>query len=124
MTGPTPTHGEPPRSGLRDPARAARGVGAAALSAEGLVLLLALVPLRVLGADLHGASYGVLLALVAACVVFAGSLRRPWVWHAAWVLHAAVFACGLVFHPVLAVLGVLFGLLWAYVLRVRRTVTV
>ena len=36
-------------SGLRNPPAAVRGTGAAALGIEGLVLLLAIVPLRVLG---------------------------------------------------------------------------
>ena len=62
-------------SGLRNPAAAVRGVGAAALAAEGLVLLLAIVPLRVLGAAGAG---GTILVVVLAVVSFAlaGLLRH------------------------------------------------
>src|SRR5690606_37675295 len=42
--------GGPRPSGLRNPSAAVRGVGAAALGAQGVTLLLAVVPLRVLDA--------------------------------------------------------------------------
>jgi hypothetical protein len=109
-------------SGLRNPAAAVRGVGAAALGAEGLVLLLAIQPIRVLGGHLPGVAIAVVVGLCVACFAVAGLLRHPWAWHAGTALQVLVFASGFVFHPSLAVLGVLFGLVWGYVLHVRRRV--
>ena len=111
-----------PRSGLRNPPAAVRGVGAAALGAEGLVLLLGIQPMRVLGVHLTGVAIGVIVTLAIVCFILAGLLRRPWAWYVASALQVLVFACGFVFHTSLAVLGVLFGLLWIYVLYVRRSV--
>jgi hypothetical protein len=119
-----PVSGEAPehRSGLRNPAAAARGVAAGALGAEGLVLLLAIQPMRVLGVHLTGVAIGVIIALAVVSFALAGLLRRSWAWYVAGALQVVLFGTGFVFHPSLAVLGVLFGLLWAYVLNVRRTV--
>jgi hypothetical protein len=111
-----------PPSGLRDPRAAVRGVGAAALAVEAVVLLLAIQPIRVLGANLTGVAIGVVVALAVLCLLLAGMLRRPWAWYVVAGVQVALFASGFVFHASLAVLGVLFGLLWLYVLHVRRSV--
>ena len=99
-----------------------RGVAAAALAIEAVVLLLAIQPMRVLGVRLTGVAVGVIVALAIACVVLAGLLRHRWAWPAASGLQVALFVAGLVFHASLAVLAVCFGGVWAYVLYVRRTV--
>jgi Protein of unknown function (DUF4233) len=109
-------------SGLRNPAAAVRGVGAAALASEGLVLLLAIVPLKVLGAHLTGLAIATVVVLAVISLVLAGMLRRPWAWYAGSAVPVFVLVAGLFFHPSLIVLGVLFGLLWGYVLSVRRSV--
>jgi hypothetical protein len=109
-------------SGLRNPAAAVRGVGAAALGVEGLVLLLAIQPIRVLGGHLPGLAIGAIVALSVTCFALAGLLRHRWAWHAGSALQVVLFGCGFVFHRSLAVAAVLFGLVWAYVLHVRRTV--
>jgi hypothetical protein len=114
--------GEGPRSGLRNPAGAVRGVGAGTLVLEAIVLLLAIVPLTKLGGHLTGAAIGAVLALVVLCVLVAGLLRHRWAWYAGIVVQVALFGCG-VFHVALAVLGVLFGAVWGYVLYVRHSVT-
>jgi hypothetical protein len=116
------TSEEPPRSGLRNPAAAVRGVGAGALVVEALVLLLGIVPLRVVGAHLSGLAIGVLIGLAVYCVVLAGLLRRAWAWWAGLVPPGVLIVGGFVFHPSLAVLGVLYALVWAYVLYVRHGV--
>jgi hypothetical protein len=108
-------------SGLRNPAAAVRGVGAGALAAEGLVLLLAIIPLRVLGASgVAGTVVVVVLSVVS--FALAGLLRHPWAWLGASALQVVLFASGFLIHVSLAVVGVLFGLVWFYILRVRRTV--
>jgi hypothetical protein len=111
-----------PRSGLRNPGAAVRGAGAGSLAGEGIVLLLAIQPVRVLGDGLTGGGVWVIVALSVACFVLAGLLRHPWAWYAAAALQVVLFGCGFVVHVSLAVLGVIFGLLWAYVLHVRRKV--
>jgi hypothetical protein len=108
-------------SGLRNPAAAVRGVGAGTLAAEGLVFLLALVPLRVLGAT-DGWGTGAVVFLAVASFALAGLLRRPWAWWAGSALQLLVIASGFLLHGALIAVGVLFGLVWLYVLRVRATV--
>jgi hypothetical protein len=109
-------------SGLRNPAAAVRGVGAAALCVEALVLLLAISPLAKLGGKSSTTAIWLVLVLAAVAVLFVGMLRRPWAWPAATVIPAALIIGGLL-HWSLALLGLLFGALWGYVLHVRRTVT-
>jgi hypothetical protein len=116
------TQDQQPRSGLRNPGAAVRGAGAGSLAGEGIVLLLAIQPVRVLGDGLTGRGVWVIVALAVACFLLAGLLRHAWAWYAAAVLQVVLFACGFVVHASLAVVGVIFGLLWAYVLHVRRRV--
>jgi hypothetical protein len=88
-------------SGLRNPPAAVRGVGAAALGIEALVLLLAIAPLVKLGGRDTGPAVGLVLArAVVPVALLAGGFLQ-------WSL---------------AVLGVVFGVLWGYVLYVRRIV--
>lgn len=109
------------RSGLRNPAAAARGLGAGTLILETVVLLLGIQPMRMLGDDLSGATIGVILGAAVACLVLAGLLRREWAWYAVAVLQVALLAGGFL-HWALAGIGLLFGLAWLYVLNVRRTI--
>jgi hypothetical protein len=96
-------------------------VGAAALGAEGLILLLAIVPLHVIGASGTGGTI-VIAALAVVSFALAGLLRHRWAWWAGGAIPLAMIASGFVVHLSLVVLGGLFGLLWLYVLRVRATV--
>lgn len=110
------------RSGLRDPQRAMRGLGAMTLSLEALTLLLAIQPIRMTQGGITGAQLGVLLGAFVVAVVCAGLLRRAWVWTLAGGLQVVLLAAGFL-HWTLAAVGVIFGLVWLYVLHVRRTVT-
>jgi hypothetical protein len=96
-------------------------VGAGALVIEALVLLLAIVPLARFGGRLAGPALVSILVLVVLCVAVAGMLRRPWAWHAGTVLQVILLASG-VFHVALAVLGLIFGAAWLYLLSVRRSI--
>lgn len=109
------------RSGLRNPRAAVRGVGAGVLGTEAVVLLLAIQPIRILGGELSGVAIGVIVALAAVLVLLAGLLRRGWAWHAGLGAQLVLVAAGAL-HWSLAVLGVVFGLVWWYVLHVRRRV--
>ena len=113
---------EPPPSGLRNPRAAVRGVGAGALVAEAIVLLLGIVPLRVVGANLTAFAVAFVVAMAIGCVVVAGLLRRGWAWHVGSAIQVLLVASGFVFHGSLTALGVVFGLVWIYVLHVRRSV--
>jgi hypothetical protein len=105
------------RSGLRDPARAARGLAAMALSFEALALLLAIVPMRMLLDDATIAITAILI-LTAACVLLAGMSRRSWVWPAGAVLQLALVACWPI-HWALGTAGIVFALVWAYCWSVK-----
>jgi hypothetical protein len=85
----------------------------------GLVLLMAIVPLIRLNAP-DGAVV-VVVALAAVAFVLCGLLRRGWAWWAALLVPATLLATT-GWHPALGVLGGLFGLMWAYILYVRRAV--
>lgn len=108
-------------SGLRNPQGAVRALGAATLILEALVLVLGIQPLRVMGGDLSGAAVWTLVALAVACVALAGLLRHAWAWYGAAGLQVVLLLGGFL-HGALAVLGVLFGLVWLYVFHVRRTI--
>lgn len=118
-TRPTPTSTKP--SGLRNPQAAVRGVGAGALCIEALVLLLAIVPLHVLGVRQAGLAIGCVAGLAVLCILLAGLLRFAWAWWAGIVIQVLLIACGY-FHVALTVAGVIFLLLWIYGISVRRTV--
>ncbi|MBB6032888.1 putative membrane protein [Phytomonospora endophytica] len=110
------------RSGLRDPQRAVRGLGAMVLALEGLVLLLAIAPLNMLDVPNVGLAIGVVVALSVASMALAGMMRRPWAWHAGWAVQAALLAC-YPLHWMLTAIGVVFALVWLYSLHVRRVLS-
>lgn len=110
-----------PPSGLRNPAGAVRGLGAAVLTIETLVLVLAIAPLWVLGGRSGGWAIGAVVVLALLAAGLAGSVRRAWAWPAATVLQGLLMAAGLL-HWALGVLGLIFGLVWLYTLHVRRTI--
>ncbi|ROT27055.1 DUF4233 domain-containing protein [Micromonospora sp. HM5-17] len=109
------------RSGLRNPDRAVRSLGALTLSVETVTLLLAIQPIRLLGGHLGGAAIGTVVGLAVAAVLVAGCLRRRWAWHAGTVLQALLMLAGFL-HWSLGVLGVIFAAVWVYVLHVRRAI--
>jgi uncharacterized protein DUF4233 len=126
MTDPTPPEGdgpepEQPVSGLRNPAGAVRGAGAAALVIQAVVLLLAIQPIRMLAGKLSGWGVGSMLVLVVLNIVLAGLLKRRWAWYAAIGLQVLVIAAG-VFQYAIAIIGVIFLAIWFYVLHLRKTI--
>ncbi|MFU8874767.1 DUF4233 domain-containing protein [Micromonospora sp. SL4-19] len=109
------------RSGLRNPEKAVRGLGAGTLALEALVLLLAIQPIRLVGGHLGGVAIAAIVTLAVACVVLAGRMGRPWAWHAGTVVQGLLLLSGLL-HWSLFALGVMFALVWAYALHVRRVI--
>lgn len=105
----------------RDPMKGIRGIFAATLVLEAIVVLLSLLVLSKFG---EGATVGGVTAIVGlavAMVVASGLQRRPWGLGLALALQVAMIACG-VLVPVLGALGVLFGLVWVGLLLFRREV--
>ena len=109
-------------SGLRDPQRAVRAIGAMALALEAVVLLFAIVPLRMLKAPHLGLAITAVLVLSASCIVLAGMMRRPWAWRAGTVLQVLILPCGY-FHWSMTVIGAVFLLVWLYALHARRVLS-
>jgi hypothetical protein len=108
-----------PVSGLRNPGAAVRGVGAGTLALEFVVLLLAIQPLRTLVSN--AAAAGLAAGLALACLLAAGLLRYRWAWPAIVGLQLVIVAAGIV-HWMLGAVGVIFLLVWVYVLNVRRSI--
>jgi hypothetical protein len=113
--------GEGQGSGLRDPQRAIRGLGALTLVLEAIVLLLAIAPLRMLQHGIPAVQLWVVLGAAVAALVIAGMLGREAGWRVGTALQAALVLGGTV-HWTIGAIGVTFGLAWYYVLYVRRRV--
>jgi uncharacterized protein DUF4233 len=109
-------------SGLRNPSRALRGLGSIALFLEALVLLLAIQPIRILDGAITAAQLAVLLGSACAAILLTGLLRSGWGWWLGAALQVVLIAGGLLLHWMIGAVGVLFGLVWLYVLYVRRKV--
>jgi len=109
------------RSGLRNPSRALRGLGSIALTLEAVVLLLAIQPIRITEGAISAAQLVLLLGSASGAILLTGMLRSPWGWALAGALQAVLIAAGLL-HWMIGVVGVLFGLVWLFVLYVRYKV--
>jgi hypothetical protein len=109
-----------PTSGLRNPQAAVRGVAMGTLILESIVVLLALAPISMMS-GLTGTQIAVLVGLAVACLLVCGLLRKPWGWHVGTVLQVAVTLTGF-YQGAMFVLGLVFLLMWVYLLRLRVTV--
>ena len=88
-----------------------RGMCAAILALEGIVLALTIPVMVTLGDVPLGTALAVGLGLAAACLVLAAALRSEAAYVVGWVLQVAAVALGFVV-PAMFFLGALFGLLW------------
>jgi hypothetical protein len=102
-----------------DPMKGLRGVYAATLTLEAIVVALALLVLPKFGEGATPLGVTVIAALAVAMIVAAGLQRRSWALWFALGLQAAMIACGLLV-PALGVMGVVFALVWAGILLLRR----
>jgi hypothetical protein len=102
--------------------RSIRGVFAAALGLEAIVVGLALLVLPKFTEAPSGAGIAIIGALAVAMLVAAGLQRRPWGLAVALLLQAAVIVAGFVLVPALGVMGVVFAGVWAFLLWVRHDV--
>ena len=102
-----------------DPMKGLRGVYAATLTLEAIVVALALLVLPKFGEGATPFGVTVIAALAVAMVVAAGLQRRSWGLWLALALQAVMIACGLLV-PALGVMGVVFALVWGGILLLRR----
>jgi uncharacterized protein DUF4233 len=104
-----------------DPLRTLPGIFAGILVMEAIVVGLALLVVGRLGGGLGGPAGWYTTGLALAMVVAAGVQRRPWGLGLALTLQVAMVA-GWFAHPALGGLGLLFVLVWGFLLAVRRAV--
>jgi Protein of unknown function (DUF4233) len=104
-----------------DPTRGLRGVYAAVLVLEAIVVGLALLVLPKFGAGATPLGVGLIGGLAVAMVVASGLQRRPWGLGLALGLQVATIACGLLV-PALAVVGLIFTAVWTGILLMARDV--
>ncbi len=104
-----------------DPMKGIRGVFAATLVLESIVVALALLVLPKFGGGASPLAVGGVLTLAVAMVVAAGLQRRAWGVTLALALQVLMIVCG-VFVPALGVMGVVFALVWGGLLLMRRDV--
>lgn len=89
-----------------------RGMCAAVLALEAVVLGLT-TPVMIAIADVPtGVALGVGLGLALVCLLLAGMLRSEWVYRAGYVVQVAAVGLGLVI-PMMFFLGAVFAALWA-----------
>ncbi|MGH3967233.1 MAG: DUF4233 domain-containing protein [Mycobacterium sp.] len=104
-----------------DPWRSFRGVMAATLLLEAIVVLLAIPVVGAVGGGLNPISLGYLIGLTVLLVLLAGLQGRPW---AIWVNLGVqvILLAGFALYPGVGFIGVLFTGLWALIAYFRAEV--
>ena len=104
-----------------DPMKGIRGVFAATLVLEAIVVWLALLVLPKFGDGATPLGVGAIAGVGLAMAVASGLQRRPWGLGVALALQVAVLLCGFLV-PALVAVGIVFVLVWAGLLLLRRDV--
>ncbi len=105
-----------------DPMKGIRGVFAATLILEAIVVLLALLVFARFGNGPAAVGVTVIVALAVLMIVGAGVQRRPWGLGYALALQVATIGAGFLLTVPLGVIGVIFALVWGGLLLMRRDV--
>ncbi len=105
----------------KDPWKSFRGILSGTLILEMIVILLALPVVIRLSPGLSGLKVAYVLLLAAACFAGCMVVKKPWAIPAFCVLQVAVIA-GWVVHWGIGAVGVVFGLVWAYIVYIERDV--
>jgi hypothetical protein len=108
-----------PLAGNPRAARAVRGVFAATLTLEALVVLFVPRAIAQFGSGLTAVKLSLLIALAVLFIVAAGLIRRPAGIVLGSVLQVALIACGLMTQAMF-ILGAIFAAIWLYELQIRR----
>lgn len=106
----------------KDPWGGFRGVCAGTLVLEAIVVLLALPVVATVGGGITWVSGTYIVVLAILMILGAGVQRRSWAIPFDLGLQAAMIV-GWVFHPAIGSLGILFAAVWAYILYLRRDIT-
>jgi hypothetical protein len=104
-----------------DPMRGLRGIFAGTLVMEAILVGLALLVVSRFGGGLGGAGGWYTAGLALGMVAAAGVQGRPWGLGLALGLQVAMVG-GWFAHPALGAMGLLFLLVWGYLLYLRREV--
>jgi hypothetical protein len=110
-----------PGPAVPDPIKGLRGVFAALLVLEAIVVGLALLVLPKFGSGATPLGVALIGGLAVAMVVASGLQRRSWGLRLALLLQVATVACGLLV-PALGIMGLVFAAVWGGVLLMRRDV--
>jgi len=110
-----------PVSSRPDPLRGLRGIFAGTLVMEAIVVGLALLVVGRFSGGLGGPAGWYTVGLAVGMLVAACMQRRPWGLSLALALQVAMVA-GWFAHPALGAMGLLFVLVWVYLLHVRTEV--
>ncbi|WP_280401390.1 DUF4233 domain-containing protein [Nocardia carnea] len=115
------SNGPAPASAAPDPWKGLRGVMAGALVLEAITVLLALPVVADIAGGITWVSGTYLVALALLMIAGAGVQRRPWAIPFNLGLQVLVLAGG-IFHISIAVIGVVFLAVWAFILVLRSDV--
>ena len=105
-----------------DPLKGLRGVFAAVLVLESITVALSMLVLPKIDPGTNSIAVALISVLAVLMVVGAGLQRRPWGLGFALGLQVVTIVVGLVLVPALAVMGVVFALVWGGILWMRRDV--
>ncbi|WP_415915921.1 DUF4233 domain-containing protein [Speluncibacter jeojiensis] len=115
---PEPQQG-PFKPPAKDPWKGLRGVMAGTLVLEAIVVLLALPVVATVGGGLTPASMVYIVGLAVLMILGAGLQGRSWaLWYNVTLQVLAVAAFFI--HPALGACGLLFAAVWAYIFYLRR----
>jgi len=117
--GESPDRDSAVRPPAKDPWKGLRGVMAGTLVLEAIVVLLVLPVVAVIGGGLTWFSGGYIVLLAVAMIAGAGLQGRPW---ALWYNLAlqVLTLLGFVVDLSLGIVGVLFSVVWGYILYLRK----
>ncbi|GAA3459239.1 DUF4233 domain-containing protein [Saccharothrix longispora] len=117
----TPAAPSPPPAPKKDPMKSFRGIMAGTLVLEAIVVALALPVVAKLGGGIGtGTGYlvlGLIVAFIATCAV----LKRGWAVYVIVALHVVMIASWFAL-TALGAIGIVFSLVWVYLLWLRRDV--
>ncbi|HEX4700577.1 MAG TPA: DUF4233 domain-containing protein [Pseudonocardiaceae bacterium] len=105
-----------------DPMKGFRGVMAGTLVLESVVVALALLVVAKLDGGLGTGVGAVVGAVAVLLLVICGLLRQPVAVPMLWVGQLALIGCFFFGAPAVGAIGVLFALVWGYLLWLRRDV--
>ncbi|GAA0531618.1 membrane protein [Saccharopolyspora subtropica] len=107
--------------GVRDPWKGLRGIMAGTLVLEFIAFLLALPVVWKFGGGVSSVGFVVVATLSVLMLLAAFVQRRRWGLGVALALQVAIILCAFV-HPAIGIMGVVFALVWGYILHLRRDV--